>query len=127
MKENFYSSRDPTYANLISAYIDRYANMYSSVNGLIEKIDTNFWAYEEMQRLVVHNPKKALSLIIHILELTDNEYVLSNLAAGPLEDLLRFHGQFISQEIAILAENNDRFHELLNQVDETLLERHFKI
>lgn len=49
-------------------------------------------ACEGFYELVQNDPEAAWACIIEVCRLTDNEKVLSNLAAGPLEDLLTYHG-----------------------------------
>jgi hypothetical protein len=117
MKEIDSSPEDTTdVSDLVAAYIARYANMYSHDNGVFIEENINFWAYENMLELVRHHPDKALVVILEILASTEDEFVLSNLAAGPLEDLLRIHGASVIAEIEQRAKQDCRFSALLWQV-----------
>ena len=60
---------------------------------LFEKTDVNFWAYERLDELVKMAPEVAFEVVLAVLMRTDNEEVLENVAAGPLEDLVRLHGE----------------------------------
>lgn len=53
--------------------------------------DELMWAAFEVMNLSDHNPQKCFDFILEVLSQTDNEWVLTNLAAGPLEDLLSQH------------------------------------
>ena len=46
--------------------------------------------------------------------------MLSNLAAGPLEDLLRIHGASVLDNLEIYARQDNRFRNLLTQVDKVV-------
>lgn len=53
------------------------------------------WAEEseELYRLIDHEPDRALQVIFCAAQLTADPLILANLAAGPLEDFLRRHGE----------------------------------
>lgn len=51
-----------------------------------------FWAFEELEDLVRQNPEQAWEAIVSISRHSDDAQVLANLAAGPLEDILTYHG-----------------------------------
>lgn len=107
-------------AELVAAYIARYEGMYSKQEDIFEKNEINYWAYEKMCQLVKSSPTKALEVIIKILHSTEDEFVLSNLAAGPLEDLLRFHGAAVLENLVVYARQDNRFINLLTQVDKVV-------
>jgi hypothetical protein len=52
-----------------------------------------FWAWEKLEDLVSEQPELALELILAILAKDKSDVVVSNLAAGPLENLLARHGR----------------------------------
>lgn len=108
---------DNKISDLVSAYITRYAEMHVWVNGVLEERDINYWAYETLGKLVQNAPEQALAVIAKILAVTDDDYVLSNLATGPLEDLLRMHGPLVIAEIEERSRQDERFRALLAQVD----------
>jgi|JI10StandDraft_1071094.scaffolds.fasta_scaffold1336878_1 hypothetical protein len=107
-------------AELVAAYIARYEGMYSKQGDIFEKNEINYWAYEKLCQLVKINPTKALEVIAQVLHSTEDEFVLSNLAAGPLEDLLRIHGASVLENLEIYARQDNRFRNLLAQVDKVV-------
>lgn len=62
-----------------------------------------FWAWEALDDLVRHTPEQAWQHILSVLAETNSEDVLSNLAAGPLEDLLVLHGPAFIERIEIAS------------------------
>lgn len=58
-----------------------------------------FWAFEELDDLVRKNPDQAWSVIQLAQEEDSSEFLLGNLAAGPLEDLLAKHGAAFIERI----------------------------
>jgi hypothetical protein len=58
-------------------------------------------------------PEETWSLILEILSKTDLVHVLAVLAAGPLEDLLAFHGEKVIDRVEVEAKANPRFKNLL--------------
>lgn len=88
-------------STLVAAYIARYANEYSHDNGMFKREDINFWAFQSLEELARHHPEKAYAAILEILASTEDEYVLCNLAAGPLEDLLAYHGPDLSNRLKL--------------------------
>src|SRR5262245_7862582 len=47
-----------------------------------------FWAWEAVNALVRDEPEQAWSMILRLVELSPDDRILANVAAGPLEDLL---------------------------------------
>lgn len=75
---------------------------------LNEKESTQF-AYNYLHNLTSRDSKEALEIIFTIYEMTDNEFVLDNLAAGPLEDLLARNGGEVIDDIERYIEINNKF------------------
>lgn len=78
--------------------------------------EQTFWAYEALNGLCRSDPEQALVIICMILEMNPDERVLSNLAAGPLEDILVRHGIDVIKKIKEIIPVNKKFTELLRQV-----------
>src|ERR1700688_1979514 len=78
--------------------------------------DALFWAHKKLDSICRKDANLALSLIRKIQELTDDDFVLENLAAGPLEDLLVRHGREIITEIEAIAKADTKFRLLLQMV-----------
>ena len=77
-----------------------------------------FWAFDEMVDLVRDKPFDAFEVILEILRITDEERILANLAAGPLEELLVEHGPEMIERILALAKSDSdpKFRDLLQGV-----------
>ena len=73
---------------LANAWIDLHKNQDE-----MSEFDPNFWAFEELGDYTNDDPKKAWTTILKILSIDSSDVILSNVAAGPLEDLLAFHGE----------------------------------
>jgi hypothetical protein len=54
--------------------------------------DKTFWAYQTLDDLCLKEPIRALKIVREIFEMNPEERVISNLSAGPLEDILVRHG-----------------------------------
>jgi len=66
-----------------------------------------------MFELVSHYPEKVFLVIDEVLLRTDNEDVLCDLAAGPLESLLIQYGEAVMPQIEYRARNSSKFKSLL--------------
>jgi hypothetical protein len=75
-----------------------------------------FWAAEKLDQLAHHEPDTAWLLILELLrqQLPDNAF--ANLAAGPLEDLLQYHGAVMIDRIEAEAKCDPEFRRLLGGV-----------
>jgi len=101
-------------SRLVDAYVERHAKQFQWDRDLVlREQDTNFWAFEEFDRLVRRQPEDAWEAVLAVLAATTDEYTLSNLAAGPLEDLINQHGEAFIDRIETLARCEPRFQELL--------------
>jgi hypothetical protein len=68
-----------------------------------------YWAWEELFEMVQKSPELAWEYILEIANYSSNERVLSNLAAGPLEDLLVLHGADFIDRIETITRQNPPF------------------
>ena len=75
-----------------------------------------FWAWERLNDMVSKSPEDAWTIIETIRQSNPSEWVLSNLAAGPLEDLLAKHGPAFIDRIETLARQDPTFRHLLGGV-----------
>ncbi len=71
--------------------------------------EAKFWSFEEMARLQASDPERCWSIILKIFAQDQSDYLLANLAAGPLEDLLAQHGERFIERIETLARQEPRF------------------
>jgi len=87
-----------------------------------------WWAFEEMELLVSYKPFSALEVIVEVLRITDDDGVLCNLAAGPLESLLVKHASEVANKVIELATSDEDFYKLLqgvwgDNIDDTVWQR----
>lgn len=85
----------------------------------------NYWAYETIDRLCDEEPEKCLALIIAICSSTNNEFILANVAAGPLEDLLVRNGDRVLDQLELWAQQDHKNRSVLasvwrNNIDDEL-------
>jgi hypothetical protein len=77
---------------------------------------SNFWAHTRLDDLVRSDPERSW-IVIKAIQAEDNtDFILSNLAAGPLEDLLVRWGDHFAPRFEALAKNDTRFRFLLGLV-----------
>jgi hypothetical protein len=96
------------------AYVKRYAErVVVDKDNVFQAQDINWWAEERFQQLVHDDPETLWLLIQRVLELTEKAEVLGILAAGPVENLINFHGPAFIERIERKAANDARFRELL--------------
>jgi len=105
---NMTNENQPEIERLVNTWIS-----YSSSTRLNPAVEPEYWAWEELDRLCRKSPEVAWTVILRILNSTDHEFVLENLAAGPLETLLGRHGRNFIELIEDRAEADLRFRWLL--------------
>lgn len=72
-----------------------------------------FWAYEQLDELIHEMPEVAWDVITEIRRLGGSDQLLSNLAAGPLEDFLVYHGEACINLIEAACKSDDQLRKLL--------------
>ena len=72
-----------------------------------------FEAWQVLHDLVFNQPQKAWKVILDILEETNSDEIIGNLAAGPFEDILSEHGDIFIDEVEIKARQNPKFTKLV--------------
>jgi hypothetical protein len=90
--------------------------------------DKNFWAFTALSDLCETNPDSCWELIEEIRSSDGSDVILANLAAGPLEDLLVYHGGRFIERIEELARNDGQYRKLLgamwqNEIPDDVWER----
>jgi hypothetical protein len=83
--------------------------------------DNYFWAFEKLDNLCKNTPELAWEIILGILEADSSESILENLSAGPLEDLLVYHGESVIEFVEVQAEKDPVFRKLLGGVWENAI------
>jgi hypothetical protein len=75
-----------------------------------------FWAAAEVAELSRREPAATLDFILEVLKRNPQPRVLANLAAGPLEDLLVYHGPAVIERVEALAAEDTAVSQLLSGV-----------
>jgi len=75
-----------------------------------------WWAWEEVTRLVHKEPEKSLEVIKALVSAAPNDDFLSYVAAGPLENLLCYHGDAFIGEVERAAAKDEKFRRALSGV-----------
>jgi hypothetical protein len=75
-----------------------------------------FSAVMELDNLVVETPDTAWTLILELLKAPLATNAFGALAAGPLEDLIEYHGPEVIDRIELEARDNPEFRRLLGGV-----------
>ena len=78
--------------------------------------DDLFWSVSNLWELTHKEPDTALDVILTILQVDDSSKIQENLSAGPLEDLLVYHGPKMIERIEREASRNHSFRMLLGGV-----------
>jgi hypothetical protein len=76
----------------------------------------SFWAYEEVVDLSSVDPEKAWLLALSMISRTSDEILLAAIAAGPLEDILCWHGHQFIDRVEALAVDDAHFRDCLRSV-----------
>jgi len=76
----------------------------------------NFWAYSRLSDLCEDKPENCFEIIELIRSIDGSDVILSNLAAGPFEDLLSIHGELFIERIEILSGTDVQLRKLLGAI-----------
>lgn len=77
------------------------------------KNQENWWAWEAVDNACRDNPELGWRLVTTILASSDSPFVIGNLGAGPLEDLLANFGELLIGRAEELAKSNIKFRQCL--------------
>lgn len=75
-----------------------------------------FWAREAVNALVRERPEEAWSMILRLIELSPDDRVLADVAAGPLEDLLGLQPYAFIDRVVNQARHDAKFRRCLSGV-----------
>lgn len=78
--------------------------------------DELFWSFDQMWELSHNEPETAWDLILTNLRTDSSSTTNENLSAGPLEDLLVYHGSQLIGRLESEASTNQPFRHLLGGV-----------
>lgn len=93
---------------LIDAWI---ALQYSDPNDWGD--DPNVWAFKQLMELAHDSSRLCWEVILGIIARDSSDHILSNVGAGPLEDLLVHHGDELIAEVEQLADRDPVFRRAL--------------
>ena len=74
------------------------------------------WAWDELERLVRNEPARALRVVIALIASAPDDATIAYVAAGPLENLLCYHGNEVIDEVERSASRDERFRRALSGV-----------
>ena len=78
--------------------------------------DELWWAWEQLDELCRTEPEKACDVVQQIIAQDQSDQILSNVGAGPIEDLLVHHGARIIDRVESCARSNPAFKRMLGIV-----------
>jgi hypothetical protein len=107
-------------AQLAQGWIDRYESIERHGDQSPEATAT-YQAFEQFEDAVGRDPELAWSAILHVIEQSESDFVLENLAAGPLETLIGRHSPLFIDRIERRAAVDERFRWLLGGVWQGLI------
>ena len=76
----------------------------------------HFWAHLFLDHLRRSDPDRCWHIILEIQRIDSSDWVIANLAAGPLEDLLTTFGERVIDKVEKQARIDRRFREMLRLV-----------
>jgi len=88
---------------------------WKAPEGSVER-DATSWTSDEEWRLIREAPQDGWRLILAILGLDNSPEIQEVLSAGPLEDLLSYHGESMIGAVEAEAKSDPRFASLLGGV-----------
>ena len=77
------------------------------------EFDSLFWAHMQLDEILDSDAERCWAIINEIRQIDGSDFLLSNLAAGPLEDLLARSGDTFIERIEELAQKDEKFSRLL--------------
>jgi len=81
-----------------------------------EDYKNNFWAFNSVCDLCQDDPEACWVIIEAIRQIDSNDAILSNLAAGPMEDLLGMHGDLFIDRIEVAASKDPQMKKLIGAI-----------
>lgn len=88
---------------LISGYLTNHATGDESY----------FWAFTAINELVFQDPERLWLLTREMIQRTTDEEALAYIAAGPLEDILAYHGNEFIERVETQARRDPNFRKAL--------------
>jgi hypothetical protein len=102
------------YEEAIEAWLDRMISI--AENKTKVSSDEGFWAWEQITDLVFNSPEEAWPIILELIRRAPSDQILADVAAGPLEDLIRNHADAFIDRVELEARRAPRFRRCLTGV-----------
>ncbi len=102
----------------LSEWVDAYIEVHKSDNSRNEDHPC-YWAVEKFADLEMDYPDLTWAAMLQIIAKSSSSTVISNLASGPLEELVELHGVEYIRNIEKEAQTNLNFRILLRELWET--------
>ena len=100
-----------TDTELVKAWVE----LQSMPQGSTEA-EAHMWAAEKIYLLALRSPKECWQVVLDILSATNDEWVLTNLGAGPIESMLSFNPEETIAMIEREAPQNSKLRSTLSNV-----------
>jgi hypothetical protein len=107
---------------LVSAFVEYYTKRFFwGDDGVLREQQTDSSdLFDECVRLARDDPEDCWSFVLGVVEATGDEFVLVNLAAGPLENLINWHGPTFIERVEHQARASAKFRGVLCGVWESV-------
>ena len=103
-------------ANLAKSWIQ-----LQGVSQESEQAQELMWAAVRLNRLALSAPSECWDIVLDIINQTNDDWVLTNVAAGPLENLMALHSDEVINWIEKEARSNSKLKKLLSGVWKNLI------
>lgn len=78
--------------------------------------DSDFWSFDELLELPATDPEKVWECLLCLLSRPEYRPALGLFAAGPLEDVLSWHGELLIDQVEALARQEPEFLNMLSRM-----------
>ena len=102
----------------LEKWVDAYIEVYDHEE-IVDEFHPCYWAVEKFADLEADAPEFCWEAMKSILAKSSSERVLTNIALGPMEELIELHGADYIGKIEKEAQTNLNFREMLRAVLET--------
>lgn len=96
----------------ISFIAEAWVNFHLNEDRSLKK-EENRWAEALVSNLAYDDADQCLRIVRHVVELNQSTEILSNLGAGPIEEMLVQHPTFVIEKIESLAKGCPAFRDAL--------------
>jgi len=96
----------PVYAGVMDSDLLEVANTYT--RHYKQRSDDDFWAWQEVQRMIKTDLTQGWSIVQLLLEKADSQEMLGYIAAGPLEDFVDIYGDAALDRIENASGTDER-------------------